>query len=190
VPGGRPNVGKTLWAIRLAAAAWGFAEATLFFIVPDVLLTWVALRDPRAAFAACLWALAAALAGGALMFGWGDADYESALAALCRVPGINRAMCDSVDLEVRAEGVAATLRGPLTGRPYKIYAVQAAGYGNSLAAFLVVSVPARLMRFAAVTALAVLANRCLRRLSLTTRRWIHAVVWLGFYAVYFWNHRG
>ena len=29
----------------LAAALLGFAEATLFFIVPDVLLTVIALRD-------------------------------------------------------------------------------------------------------------------------------------------------
>src|SRR5437868_1692315 len=59
---------------RWAALAWGYAEATLFFLVPDVLLSWVALRDPRAAGVACFWALAGALLGGATMYAWGAAD--------------------------------------------------------------------------------------------------------------------
>ena len=31
----------------IAAALWGVAEATLFFVVPDVLVGWIALRGPR-----------------------------------------------------------------------------------------------------------------------------------------------
>jgi len=41
----------------LVAALWGLAEATLFFIVPDVFLSLVALRDRRAALVACGWAI-------------------------------------------------------------------------------------------------------------------------------------
>jgi len=41
--------GRSLRAVgvALAAAARGFAEATLFFIVPDVLLTAITIRAPR-----------------------------------------------------------------------------------------------------------------------------------------------
>ena len=49
---------------EILAALWGFAESTLFFIVPDVLLTWLALSLPRRALRACYWALGGALAGG------------------------------------------------------------------------------------------------------------------------------
>src|SRR5260221_4366767 len=47
---------------------WGFAEATLFFIVPDVLLTLVALFSFRrsAQLMACI--LVGAVAGGSAMF--------------------------------------------------------------------------------------------------------------------------
>ncbi len=41
-----------------AAAAWGFAEATLFFLAPDVYLTRIALRDWRGALLASLAAAA------------------------------------------------------------------------------------------------------------------------------------
>ena len=43
------------------AFAWGLAEATFFFIVPDVLLTRVALRDFHASVIASLWSVAGAL---------------------------------------------------------------------------------------------------------------------------------
>ena len=46
------------------ASLWGFAEATVFFIVPDVLLSWLALRSPKSGLIACLFALLGALIGG------------------------------------------------------------------------------------------------------------------------------
>lgn len=44
-----------------AALLWGFAEATLFFLVPDVLLIWIAVqRTRREALVACAFALGGA----------------------------------------------------------------------------------------------------------------------------------
>ena len=48
--------------LRVAVAVWGFAEATLFFIVPDVLLSYVALKNLRAALLTCFIATGGALA--------------------------------------------------------------------------------------------------------------------------------
>ena len=50
------------------AAAWGLAEATLFFIVPDVLLTWLAGFRPRLVWRAVAACLGGALLGGLLMY--------------------------------------------------------------------------------------------------------------------------
>ena len=47
------------------ALAWGLAEATFFFIVPDVLLSRLVLSDWRLCARACLWAVAGALVGAA-----------------------------------------------------------------------------------------------------------------------------
>ncbi len=65
---------------------WGFAEATLFFIVPDVLLTLVALFSFRrsAQLMACI--LVGAVAGGSVM------SLQSLLCAgepLCRVAAVS-----------------------------------------------------------------------------------------------------
>src|SRR5258706_1708194 len=57
--------------IILASFVWGLAESSFFFFVPDVGLTFLALRNYRAALRATLAALAGALIGGALMYAWG-----------------------------------------------------------------------------------------------------------------------
>jgi len=75
--------------VNAIAALWGFAEATLFFIVPDVWLTVIAVWSPRKAAMACLFALLGALAGGALMYGWGYMAPGMALTTLERIPGIH-----------------------------------------------------------------------------------------------------
>jgi len=42
--------------MNLVALSWGFAEATFFFIVPDVFLSRIALDRIRTAWAASVWA--------------------------------------------------------------------------------------------------------------------------------------
>lgn len=46
------------------AFAWGLAEATFFFIVPDVFTTRLALQDFKRALISCIFTLAGALLGG------------------------------------------------------------------------------------------------------------------------------
>lgn len=171
--------------MNLAALLWGFAEATLFFVVPDVLLSWIALHRARAAWIACVWALVGALAGGAVMYAWGAADAATAIAVLDHVPKVSREMCDAVREQLRNHGLGAVFLGPLTGTPYKIYAVGAGAGQIGLALFLAVSVPARLIRFALVTGLTVMVCRLFRRVTLLGRRAVHIVLWTAFYVWYF-----
>ena len=166
---------------------WGFVEATLFFFVPDVFLTRVALEAPKRAFVACWFALAGALVGGMAMFAWGRADIESARAALDAVPGISEDMIATVGGQLEELGTTALFSGPPRGVPYKIYAVEWGATGGSLAEFLLMSVPARVLRFLLVAALAVLVRRTL--LSKRSPRaclWFHAACWASFYTAYFW----
>ena len=171
------------------ALAWGFAEATLFFIVPDVWLTWIALHKPRWAWIGCLWALAGALIGGTSMYAWGAADPGTALAVLDRVPAISDATCRRVDEQLCTQGATAMFLGPLTGTPYKVYAVQAGVDHTNLFVFLLVSVPARLVRFALLTGLVILACRIASNMRLSHRRVLHLALWTVFYAWFFWNVR-
>lgn len=171
----------------LIAGLWGFAEATLFFFVPDVWLTALAVRRGlKPALLACLAALVGALLGGAVMYGWGVANPEAARDVLDWVPAIDPAMIAEVRASLYEDGVTATFLGPLYGIPYKIFAVEAAGAGIGLAAFLAISVPARLLRFLLVTVVAWSISAALaRHVELRFRTGLLASAWVVFYTAYF-----
>jgi membrane protein YqaA with SNARE-associated domain len=169
------------------AASWGAAEATLFFIVPDVLLSRIALQDRRRALRACLWALAGALAGGTLVWILGHADPAPTRTLFTQIPAIDHDMIRRVHRQILDLGAGAVFIGPLTGTPYKIYALEAAGAGVGLLPFLLVSVPARLLRFVAVVLLTHAVAAGLHRLASSRAiAWLHAAAWAAFYAWYFY----
>jgi len=172
--------------LRLLALIWGFAEATVFFVVPDVLLTAIAVRDLRAGLIACFLALLGALAGGVLMYLWAARDHAAAAALVGQVPAISLDLMARVTQQLREQGsAAAAIVGAFTGVPYKIYAVQAHTAGITPEAFAALSVPARLGRFLLVTLLAGLASRLLAaRVTLRWRYGLLVLLWVGFYAAY------
>jgi hypothetical protein len=175
------------WAL-VASLAWGFAEATVFFIVPDVLLMWIASRSLRAGMKASVVAIVGALAGGSLMHGLGARSPEHAEALVEQVPAISRSMIDEVREETARAGLGAVLLGPLQGQPYKIYAVEWGARRGGLPAFLLVSIPARGVRFVLCVLFAHFAFRALARFTRRRAR-IEAVIlvagWTLFYGFYF-----
>lgn len=172
--------------VNAIALIWGFAEATLFFIVPDVWLTLAGRDKLHRGLIACLYSLTGALAGGTLMYLWGSQDHQTALRIVESVPAISTEMVGRVREQLSTQGVVALMLGPLSGTPYKLYAVQAAGAGTSIGLFLLVSVTARLTRFLLVT---FVSNYALKGL---TRWWPNLnragmliIAWALFYAFYF-----
>jgi membrane protein YqaA with SNARE-associated domain len=169
--------------LNAAAFVWGLAEATLFFIVPDVPLSAAALTRLRAALAACVWATAGALVGGLLMYAWGSTSPMDAWGALDRIPGIAPSMAAGVREAMAEHGLGALFLGPLTGKPYKLYAVAAGQRGSGLGAFLLASVPARAIRFVLVS---LLVRAISRPVPEPFRLQLLAVCWLVFYVGYFY----
>jgi membrane protein YqaA with SNARE-associated domain len=170
------------------AFAWGLAEATVFFIVPDVLLTLIACRALKPALRATTVALLGALVGGALMYAIGRRDPVNARAFLDQIPAINPALIMRVASQISENGLLAVLLGPMKGIPYKIYAVEWGSREGSLVTFMLISIPARYIRFF----LAAVFARGIARLiePLTHHRaaievLILAVIWIGFYVFYF-----
>ena len=174
------------FSINSIAALWGLVEATVFFIVPDVFLSALGLRNLRAAIAACLFALGGALVGGAVMHAWASRDVPGALTLGEAVPAISPGMLEQVRRDLIDEGVLAILIGPLYGTPYKTFAVQAAAVGIGLAPFLLISVPARLGRFLAVTLFSWwVGDHLLSGWTPRTRLRLLLTCWMIFYACYF-----
>ena len=175
-------------AVLSLAFAWGLAEATFFFIVPDVLLTLIACRALKPALKATVASLVGALAGGMLMYIFGAREAEAARALLDHVPAIDPALITRVAGQISESGLLAVLIGPLKGIPYKIYSVEWGARGGSFLAFLLISIPARYIRFVLAT-LAARGIACLIE-PLTDHRAviecsILSIIWIAFYSFYF-----
>ena len=171
----------------LVALIWGFAEATLFFIVPDVWLSFVAIRRGAAkAFRAMLAAIAGALAGGAFMLLWARNDIATVWQTLDMVPFITPGLLDRVQNELVNHGILAMFTGAFSGAPYKIYAALSGAAGLNLPGFLALSLVARGLRFAAAIALTLAARQVMSRwLDRDKQTMALAGFWVIFYGVYF-----
>jgi membrane protein YqaA with SNARE-associated domain len=167
------------------AFVWGLAEATFFFVVPDVIISLAAMLRPRRALNHLVASLAGALLGGLCMFLWGAHDAKDAVQAVSRVPFITHAMIQHVEVSYQRQGMVALLLGPLSGTPYKIYAVEAPRF-QSLAGFLLVTIPARGERFVLVLLASAGLGVLLRRIGRPEARFAiwHAAIWIVFYALY------
>jgi membrane protein YqaA with SNARE-associated domain len=176
-------------AAPLIGFGWGLAEATLFFIVPDVWIGWVAVVARRAAWAVLAFTLAGALVGGAVMYALGAATAPTTSASILDdVPTVDRDSIRRVSGEMEKHGPRSVVYGPLRmGTPYKLYARAAGAQDESLAAFVLWSIPGRLERFLPVTVFAILAGLLLRRWISARPRTalgVYAAIWMAFYAVY------
>ncbi len=161
------------------AFGWGFAEAILFFVIPDVFLTLMAIRiGLRRSLRLALSATAGAVAGGIVMYGWGAWHPDSALAAMELLPGVDATMVEAVGSDVAAEGNRALLLGPWRGQPYKLFAAASGDLGLSLVELVLLTIPGRLVRF-------VISVLVAAYVGWFFRRWLSERVLIGSWAV-FW----
>src|SRR5271157_5406652 len=150
------NSPRPIWERRMlgrpglaVAFLWGLAEATFFFVIPDVFLSFVAILAGRRTWTHILAAVSGALVGGALLFQWAQVNPIHAHAAVARVPFMRESMFAKVDEGLRSQGLTAVLLGSVTGIPYKLYAVEAPRFSTERD-FLLITPLARAVRFLAV----------------------------------------
>lgn len=169
-----------------AAAIWGLAEATFFFVVPDILLTAAVLVFGIVAalrFAAA--AAAGAALGGLVMMHWAASDIEGARSFLLSVPLIGPDLLDRVDTEITGAWPVNLTLGAVTGAPYKIYAVEAGAVSLNPLLFALASFVARISRFALAIGLAGAGFALGRRLGLERLNGAGlAAVWAAIYGAY------
>ena len=175
-------------AWNAAAFGWGVAEATFFFLVPDVILSFIGLRQGyRAAAIASVWSAVGAGLGGAAMYLWSASQPAAAQDFVLGVPAISDAMLAHAHEAMLTQGwLLATLIGPLSATPYKVYAILAPHAGADLAPFALASVIVRMPRFLIVSFGVTFIGRWLkRRLSARTVDFVLLASWIVFYTVFF-----
>ena len=168
--------------VIVAAALWGLAEATLFFVVPDVLTSWLAVaRGLRAMLLASLVAALAAALGGLLVVLAARHAPEATFSVIAGLPAIDARMMEATCARFAAANgsFAELLRGAFTGMPYKIFAACEGRGGHGLWSFVALTPLVRWPRF-------VLAGLIAHGLNLVARRWLSRRVRLGMVAA-FWS---
>ena len=174
------------------AFLWGLAEATVFFLVPDIYLGLVALFNWRQGLRATLVTVAGALIGGAIMYALAASNGAVMNQFLSHVPLINADTVNSVAEQMRADGLSALVTGPLQGIPYKVYAAQAGRQGLPLLPFLLITIPARLERILPVALAGAVAGVLFKRFVQKYTRLIvgaYALMWAGIYILYYLRFR-
>lgn len=174
---------------NLIAFLWGFAEATLFFIIPDVAISVIALNGDNAGLEASVYTLAGALLGGWVMFYWGRSNLEKVLQTILKLPAIRSVDLERVRADMEKYGSLSMMWGPTLGIPYKIYAAYAHLF-DSFFTFILISIPARMIRFVIVAmAIPYVMSKVAPNASLTAQVLIVLLIWIVIYSVYFYIKR-
>jgi membrane protein YqaA with SNARE-associated domain len=162
----------------LAAGLWGYAEATRFWLIPDILLGWVGLNRPRSIVPSVVAATIGAVVGGIRMHQHAPEER----ARLTEIPGINEAMLADAHERFASQEWIAVMRAPIDGIPYKVYATESGVAGRAIVELIAWTPLARAWRFLLTAAGAAVIGRVFSR---SVRRseggWLAAT--LGFWVV-------
>lgn len=172
------------------AIAWGLAEGLVFFLVPDMFFSLTASRSPLRGLRHVGLVILGSLLAGLILHTWATRDAEAARSLVNAVPFVDQSMFARVEADYQRLGSLAPLAGPLSGIPYKVYAVVGAGH-TPLLPFLLISVPARaerlLITWAQFTVLGLLLRRWTRRPELWSAIG-YVAYWLVVYTLY-WSSK-
>ncbi len=125
--------------------------------MPDAALAPLAAASPRAWWRLTLAATTGSCLGGVLSHTVGRTWPPHAI--LARLPLVRPAMVGAADGWLADEGALALRHQPLSGLPYKVFALLAGGRGIPLSRFVLATAVFRGLRFLAVSGAAALVGR-------------------------------
>lgn len=174
---------------RLISFVWGFAEATFFFLVPDIWLSRIVLEDKKEAYINIAFTTLGSLLGGSLLYFLALSYFEGIENFLDIIPGISGAMVEQIGNQIQNLGVwDALLTGITSGIPYKIYASWSGYLELSFIVFFIASAFVRTLRFTAVVGLTHMISVVVsKKVDMRKMLLLHAACWLLFYIFYFYK---
>lgn len=173
-------------------AGWGLAEASLFFIVPDAWLGFVALFAPWRMLRMLGAILVGAAVGAVCLYlatmAWAD-ELTSLILAL---PAIAPADLEQARGQLQDDGAGAILPALVDGRAVKLYIHGAALDGIGLLEVVLFTVLNRLLRLLLVGGVMAAIGAVGRSIVAHSPRAVAALYvagWVVFYAAYLATHR-
>jgi len=156
-------------------------------IIEQRLPSIIGRNNLKTGLLACIYSLVGALLGGLVMYVWGAYDLPGASHVLTMIPAISPEMITQVHTQLVEQGALAIMTGPVSGTPYKIYAIQSETAGIGLLIFMLISIPARLIRFILLTTILHYAHKAICHL-LRRDDSLHFLIlgWIIFYMFYFY----
>lgn len=146
------------WHGLALVAAWAFAEALSWPLLPEIILAVLCVAEPKAGPRLAVVAAAGSLAGG-------TAGYLLAARGIVVPEPLTTArMHAAVAAQVAAHGAAAVYAQPLSGIPFKVYVTTAGARHAGLARFVAASAQARGVRILATGLVITVAAACAARL--------------------------
>ena len=183
-----PTVASAGRNAPLIGFLWGLAESTVFFIVPDVGVAYIALVTPGYWWKAAATSVLGALVGAVLLFlavqFWLHQEVRHLLTVL---PGIHPATLAAARSRISLHGPGALLGAAFSGIPYKVFAAELTLAGTSLPVLLAWTIPSRALRLFPVAAIAGLFGGILRPVIARNFRVFtaaYALAWAVFYGWY------
>lgn len=172
----------------LIGFSWGFAEGLVFFIVPDVYISFATLFSPRAGIVAWLSSIAGSAVAVVVIFVLTAMLRLDYLGFLPSIPGISTGLVERVAERLAGAGLPYTASFIFTGVPLKLYVAVALSLGVSLGSVLLWTIFARIVRIApTVVATAVIRRLFSRAIDARPGVWTALLVlfWFAFYVFYF-----
>lgn len=168
------------------AIIWGFSEATFFFIVPDVYLSYAAMGGYKKALLLCIYTAIAATSGGIVVYFLSMFFPEKMFLFLDYIPAISQNTIHTAGNFIQDGVLSGMTHGAITGVPYKIFAVYAGETRISLPLFIACSFIARSLRFFIVICIsALIYNMGMKNLDIKDKKFINTLFWCCFYIGYF-----
>ena len=164
---------------------WGLLEGIFLFIVPDVIVAYIALHNRKKGSYSLISSICGSLCSAIIMF-YLTARYDMAK-FLLKIPLITQSLIDNVQQQFSLHGVSAVLSGPFSGIPYKIYSVEAALSHMPLSSFLLYSILSRLSRMLPLIILISIIGFIFRKQIKTYPKMttlIYILIWILIYTIY------
>lgn len=170
---------------------WAFLEAIIFFFIPDVALTFYAVRNKSKfkLLVANVVAIIGAVIGGVIVYMISMHHLSFVESVMLKIPAVHQYMIEHVRTSLEEKSVLGLIEAPLFGVPYKLYAMLSYHEGISFLTFIIVSFFARLLRFMLTSYIAYfLSHVVFKHLKASLKIYIWFIVWVIVYLIYFSIH--